>query len=138
MSSFVCRKCLKPYTATGTSHSIHVSAVCGHLIGYSCLVEIKEKRKCYECSKEFREDDWHPIYDIPDEKRIIAKRQQYHHLKNFILYIRIGKKKPEKFSHLQYLYWPREEFPQPWVLTPINIYLRIKDSQRPVIIYFTS
>uniref|UniRef100_A0A0K0FP19 Uncharacterized protein n=1 Tax=Strongyloides venezuelensis TaxID=75913 RepID=A0A0K0FP19_STRVS len=66
---------------------------------------------------------------LPEDNNVILSRIQY---------IRKDEKKPKEFNHLHYLDWPKEGFPKPWVLTPINIYLRIKDSQKPVIIHCTS
>uniref|UniRef100_A0A0K0DYX8 Tyrosine-protein phosphatase domain-containing protein n=1 Tax=Strongyloides stercoralis TaxID=6248 RepID=A0A0K0DYX8_STRER len=49
-----------------------------------------------------------------------------------------GENKPREFTHIQYINWPKEGFPKPWEMTPITIYSKIKDSQKPIIIHCTS
>uniref|UniRef100_A0A0K0E8B9 RING-type domain-containing protein n=1 Tax=Strongyloides stercoralis TaxID=6248 RepID=A0A0K0E8B9_STRER len=71
--SFLCRMCSKPYTEPGTDHALY-STTCGHLIGRSCLMEISNsiydrgsQLNCHECFRILKRNDWHPIYNVPDE-----------------------------------------------------------------------
>lgn len=72
--SFVCFICSEPFTSPGTKHSLYATN-CGHLIGLSCMEKWKstlsvDNFKCPYCLNKMTKEDYHIIYNIPDEVNI--------------------------------------------------------------------
>ncbi|CEF62025.1 Zinc finger, RING-type domain and Zinc finger, RING/FYVE/PHD-type domain-containing protein [Strongyloides ratti] len=69
---FTCLFCSKPYTTCGTDHALY-STICGHLVGKSCIEAWKNEEivngqfKCPMCCQYIKENDYHPIYGLPEE-----------------------------------------------------------------------
>ncbi|CEF65986.1 Protein-tyrosine phosphatase, receptor/non-receptor type domain and Protein-tyrosine/Dual specificity phosphatase domain and Protein-tyrosine phosphatase, catalytic domain-containing protein [Strongyloides ratti] len=79
--------------------------------------------------------------NIGQYKITLLKRETMQTDNNIVLstiqYCR-GENKLREFTHIQYMNWPKEGFPQPWELTPITVYSKVKDSQKPIVIHCTS
>uniref|UniRef100_A0A0N5BCC5 RING-type domain-containing protein n=1 Tax=Strongyloides papillosus TaxID=174720 RepID=A0A0N5BCC5_STREA len=68
---FICNICSEPFTTPGTNHAV-CSTICGHLMGKSCIEKWKETRPSYRfncptCHTILNSNDYHPVYDLPDE-----------------------------------------------------------------------
>uniref|UniRef100_A0A0N4ZK56 Rho-GAP domain-containing protein n=1 Tax=Parastrongyloides trichosuri TaxID=131310 RepID=A0A0N4ZK56_PARTI len=68
---------------------------------------------------------------------MLSKEQQEKIVRSEILYVK-GDGKPKKYIHYQYLNWPKEGCPEAWDLTPVNLYYKINETQKPIVIHCTS